>query len=290
MDIEDLKIFLEIDKRKNISTAAEHLHMTQSTVSRRLSALEKELGINLFIRGKGIDIVTRTAVADMLADISRQMIPLDEKAHALKGYKDMRRLSIASTDSLASYPLKRFFHEFPRQHPNLEIEMIISDSTQIFEMINNRMMDIGITNGSAPYPNLQSKVLFEEDFVVLRRGQNRSETGYVHPTELKANHEIFQFFNSDYQYWHQLWWPQAIKKFRVNQAIFTVNFLTEPEDWTILPQSVATLLMPEDGYITKLLETPPKRTCCLITKKGIRPDKKEVIEIFTKDVEDYFRK
>lgn len=281
---------MEIDKCRNISVAAEHLHMTQSTASRRLSALEKELGVTLFLRGKGIDIITRTPVAELLADISRQIIQLDEDAHALKGYNEMRRLSIASTDSLASYPLKRFFQEFPRCHPSWEVEMIISDSIQIFEMVNSRILDIGITNGAAPYPNLDSKIIFEEDFVVLRRGEDHSQTGYVHPTELNANHEIFQLFHSDYQYWHQMWWPQAIKKFRVNQAMFTVDFLTEPEDWAILPQSVAAALMPEDGYILKLLENPPKRTCCLVTKKGLRPDKKETIETFTEEIEQYFQR
>ena len=44
---------LAVAELKNITKAAEVLSLTQPAVSHHISQLEKELGVTLFIRGKG---------------------------------------------------------------------------------------------------------------------------------------------------------------------------------------------------------------------------------------------
>lgn len=277
MDIEDMRLILEIEKCGNISAAAHNLFLTQSTASRRLNALEKELNLHLFIRGKGLETVVPTPVCKRMSVIAKQFISLDADVRSLREYDMIQRISIGSTDSIASYPLRDFFHILPTSKPNWDIEMLIYDSVPIFDMISNRILDVGITNGSAYMPDLESHLLFSEEFVVIRRGERKNDSPFIHPRELNSNHEIFQLFSSEYQHWHHIWWPQDIAKFRVNLAHFTVGFLTNPEDWAILPYSVAKALLPEDGYILHLLENPPPRRCFFVRRRELRPDKKEVI-------------
>ena len=52
MELRTLRNFHTTAQEGNITRAADVLHMTQPTLSRRLMELEKELGANLFIRGK----------------------------------------------------------------------------------------------------------------------------------------------------------------------------------------------------------------------------------------------
>ena len=51
--INQIQIFLEAVNCGSFSGAAEALHVTQPMVSKTIQALEKELGIILFIRSKG---------------------------------------------------------------------------------------------------------------------------------------------------------------------------------------------------------------------------------------------
>lgn len=47
-----LHYFLAIAREQNITRAAETLHLTQSTLSKQMMDLERQLGKQLFIRGK----------------------------------------------------------------------------------------------------------------------------------------------------------------------------------------------------------------------------------------------
>lgn len=50
MELRVLRYFLEVARRGNVTRAAEHLHVSQPTLSRQLKDLEEELGKKLFIR------------------------------------------------------------------------------------------------------------------------------------------------------------------------------------------------------------------------------------------------
>ena len=53
MTQQDIDIFFAVVEKRNLSKAASYLYMSQSTLSHRLSMLEKELNATLFTRHKG---------------------------------------------------------------------------------------------------------------------------------------------------------------------------------------------------------------------------------------------
>lgn len=54
----DLELFMNVAKYGSFTKAGEKLFMTQSVVSKRISQIENELGLSLFIRNKRQVVLT----------------------------------------------------------------------------------------------------------------------------------------------------------------------------------------------------------------------------------------
>ncbi|WP_127850209.1 LysR family transcriptional regulator [Lacticaseibacillus hulanensis] len=80
MELRVLRYFLMVVAERNISRAAEKLHVSQPTISRQLSDLETELGVTLFERGQRS--ITLTRAGEYFASQARQIIELADKTVA----------------------------------------------------------------------------------------------------------------------------------------------------------------------------------------------------------------
>ena len=52
VDIKTLNMLVEVVRRQSFSAAAEHLCLTQPTISKAMNVLEQDLGVSLFQKGE----------------------------------------------------------------------------------------------------------------------------------------------------------------------------------------------------------------------------------------------
>ena len=285
MDLEDIRLFFAVYRSRSLSGAAYALFSTQSTVSRRLAALERELGLRLFRRGRGSDQAVLTEEGRRFLPLAEQFLRLEQQARALQNQGPGRRLTVAAPDSIMSYPLRDFIRELSAPDRRWDLDLQIHDSLPICEMVVGRTADLGLTNGEAPFSELASREVFREDFVVLRRGRPRAAA--VHPLELVPAGEVFQPCGTAYDRWHDYWWKPGRAKASINLASLTVSCLTQEEDWAILPASVARSLRPADGYLQALTEPPPPRRCLLVWRRDRTPEQAALTEAFHALLRDF---
>ncbi len=276
MEISDARIFLEIARRGNISMAAHILYLTQSTVSRRLNLLEKELNVRLIERGRGLDRVYLTAAGKRFLPLAEQLAALEQQSRLLQNEGEMRRISIAVPDSIASYMLGDYFRTLAAKRPEWNLRIIMQDSLPICEMVASGTVDVGVTNGEYPFSELNTWELFREDFVVLTRSSALGRRGQVYPQELDVRDEVYEKCGAEFDRWHNYWWREEQARITVNQAQFAVGMLQPEKGWTILPRSVAAALCPPDGYLLELSEPAPERVCQFVTHRAQRVELAEI--------------
>lgn len=80
MELRVLKYFLAVAREKNITAAAESLHVTQPTLSKQLMDLEEELGCKLFERRKRK--ITLTEEGTFLRQRAQEIVDLADKTQA----------------------------------------------------------------------------------------------------------------------------------------------------------------------------------------------------------------
>ena len=76
MEIRALQYFLAVVREENITRAAEVLHITQPTLSRQMAQLEEEIGVQLFVRGKHLQL---TDAGVMLRRRAEEVVTLMNK-------------------------------------------------------------------------------------------------------------------------------------------------------------------------------------------------------------------
>lgn len=117
---DDIRIFLVCAKEPSFRKAAEKLHISSSTVVRRIDQLEEALGVRLFNRLPEGSELTQEALAikDSALNMEKSLFELVHKRmqsdDAANG-----RVSISITEGLGAYWLMPRLVDFQRQFPNL---------------------------------------------------------------------------------------------------------------------------------------------------------------------------
>lgn len=116
MDIRVLRNFLAVAREGNITRAAESLHIAQPSLSKQLMDLEKELGKQLFIRGKRKITLTEDGV--LLRKRADEIVTLMEKT--------MQEISLGTAEisgeiSIGGTPTKKCYRL--RQHLDKNIRV-----------------------------------------------------------------------------------------------------------------------------------------------------------------------
>lgn len=269
MDMESLAYFLDVWKSGNITNAANNHYITQSALSKRLALLEKELGVQLFQRGKGQAQVIITPAGMSFAGIAERMLLLYGQALELKRDEGRQFLNVACIQSVQNYVLPPLIIQLEQEKPHLCVMLEDHHSAEIFSLLENHRVDIGIAHAAAPFPDLQSDLLFEESYrVVMRAGNGRFLPGTaIHPGQLCAEQEIFEEFDSEFRDWHDQWWKPFQAKIRVNTTSTAEHYFHSAENWMIVPSAVARSLE-ERGFVSYPLKIdPPRRRVFILYRK-----------------------
>ncbi|WP_110598133.1 LysR family transcriptional regulator [Salinicola lusitanus] len=127
MDIEELQTFVEIADSGGVSPAARRLGVSKSIVSRRLSRLESELGVQLLARTTRGAALTE-AGATFRDYAARVCAEIDVARETILPAGDLRgRLRVAAPLSFGPTHFAPVLAEMARRHPRLHIHTSYSD-------------------------------------------------------------------------------------------------------------------------------------------------------------------
>jgi DNA-binding transcriptional LysR family regulator len=148
MDWDDLRFFLAVARKGSIRGAAVALGVNHSTVSRRIDAFERKIGVRLFERLPSGYLLT-AAGEDLLPSAQR----MEEDANAIVRRvtgRDKRLgglLRVTMPDSLAQKLLMPDLVAFSDAHPEIELEFVVSYA---FADLNKREADVAIRLSNDP--------------------------------------------------------------------------------------------------------------------------------------------
>lgn len=169
MELRQIKYFIEVAKREHVTEAANALHVAQSAVSRQIANLEKELGVDLFVReGRTVRLTPIGKV--FLEHMKRAVNVLDGARQVVDEYVDPEKgtIHIGFSASLASYILPTAIYYFREQYPDVKFELNQGSYNELVEAVVKGDINIAVLGPIPPEQDkIKSKVLFTENIVAL---------------------------------------------------------------------------------------------------------------------------
>lgn len=163
-DWNDLRYFLEVVRAGSVSQAAQRLGVNQTTVSRRITALEDYLGKKLFERlGNGWVI---TPVGERLISSAENMA---EEAHAIERHVMAEsqelsgKLRVTVADVCTHFLVMPAILSFTRQYPDVDLEII---ATRDLLDLAAREADVAFRSTDEPPANLVGKRITQLTYAI----------------------------------------------------------------------------------------------------------------------------
>ena len=143
-----LVYFLAVARELNITKAAESLFLSQSTLSKQMQELERQLGKQLFLRGGRKLTLTDDGI--YLRDRAQEIVTLMEQTeNALAGENKSLNgdLTIGCGETIAMDVIGGMMANFQRQHPDVKLHTFSGDADAVRERIDKGLCDMGLLLG-----------------------------------------------------------------------------------------------------------------------------------------------
>lgn len=110
----------------SFTAAAAELNLTQSSISRQIAGLERQVGKPLFVRRTRALALT-AAGAQLQRAVRQAMAAIDQSVEQIRGAAGARRMTLTTYASFASLWLVPRLAVFQRRYPDIEIRIDASD-------------------------------------------------------------------------------------------------------------------------------------------------------------------
>ncbi|MHB1042538.1 MAG: selenium metabolism-associated LysR family transcriptional regulator [Eubacteriales bacterium] len=168
INLYQLKVFYSVARHLGYSKAGEELALSQPAVSRQVAALEKSLGLELFVqRGRQVEL---TDVGRSLFDYADRIFDLAGQAErAMSQFKDLERgqVLIGASTTIGSYILPQVLRAFQERFPNIDISLRLGNSATIEQLVTDRDVDLGLVGGEVKNPALQVEPYSRDELVMI---------------------------------------------------------------------------------------------------------------------------
>jgi len=168
MEISYLNEFIKVTQTNNFLQAADELFISQSSLSKHIQSIEKELGAELF---------SRTTRKVSLTDSGKAFLPFAKVIveNYEKGVKvakenakdDLDSIKIGIIPSIDSYRITDMLSEFSNSHKSFKLVTTEGDTIDIVKNIKNKECNLGFVYDCEELDDSFIKIPFAKDVLVL---------------------------------------------------------------------------------------------------------------------------
>lgn len=195
MDIRQIQYFLSIVETGSFSAAADEHYISQSSLSKIIIALEKELQVSLFDRSKRKVFLTEAGEA-FLKHARKLDAAYKDMVVELDGYKsETDSFSIAAIPVLTQYGITNSIAQFRDLHPSLRFNLEEIDGQNILPALDERRFDLVFTRHNYLNPDHYTSLEICRDKMLLVVSRKSRHAGRLSISLKELSNDNFIMFD-----------------------------------------------------------------------------------------------
>lgn len=237
MNTEELKTFIFLSKVKNFTLAAGKMGITQSTVTNRVSELEKEVGKRLFTRGS--KSVKLTEEGKIFLGYAERIIELQETSieemNAVSAYT--RKFSIGAINATYECYVRPFIEKCLRDNNETSIRLTLGHSLDLIQLLQDNVLDLVFSSVPLKKTGFVCEV-FDTDRLVLvtGKGANQYPDGITQDQLTHIPYLMCNFALSDFGAFIRSLFPENyVFRLEVDNSSKLFPFLEQGLGYSFLP-------------------------------------------------------
>lgn len=167
MNFTTMEYFLQVEKERSFSKAAEKLHLTQQTLSAHIGALEKELGSSLFVRHIPLELTYEGGIfLNYARNFSNAYDAMKrEFADLAVDPRGVLKVGIAHTRGRVLMP--DIIQRFRKKWPGYEVQLIEASNEELRKKLTEGDVDLAIGIFAEESPGLRLYTYYTEEVQLL---------------------------------------------------------------------------------------------------------------------------
>ncbi len=163
ISLTQLRYFIRVAERESMTRAAEDLYVAQSAVSSAVAHLEKELGVQLFIRRHAKGLILTAAGKELLLRARQTLTALAESLESIAGEAQAfwGPLHVVCFSPIAPFYLPSILAGLKRDHPGLEVHVTEAVAGEVSEYLESGRAEVALTYDLALGDGIDRDVLAE---------------------------------------------------------------------------------------------------------------------------------
>lgn len=190
MQVQQLRYFVAVAEVRHFTRAASVLGVAQPSLSKQVTALERDLGASLFSRARGN--ITLTPAGEALLPLARRILAdVDTARREVQDLTGLRRgrVRVGATPSLLGSLLADTLARFHQAFPRVELNVTQGGSRDLVSSLAQGQLDLAVIVLPLQVgdPALETLPLLREELMVaaLPTDPPRRRGGQVHITDLR---------------------------------------------------------------------------------------------------------
>ncbi len=169
MEVHQLEYFCEICRIKSFTKASINLKVAQSCISQQIKKLEKELGIDLFVRTtRNVNLTEAGDIFRLHAE--RVVNDVNKAKQALLPYTNAGygKIRIGALPVMSYLGITAIIAKFQLSFPNIHVDLKEEASSILFEdLLSNRLDAVFVTQPNKVPKELKSHTFIEDELVFV---------------------------------------------------------------------------------------------------------------------------